>query len=328
MSPALTRAVATCAWLAAILPLIALVGFAGAYDFDVGRLSDLPSIVGTDRGFAIRIAGLLDMTAYLVTIPVVLYLHRRFEASGSELLGLATFCGLAYAVLGSLGGSTFATVAPPLIDDGSEAARVTFAATTTFVTVTIWSTLESIFLGVWLLGVNRLLRRQLVGLGTLGMVAGVGALLTAVRSGLTGQSVADLPGPVDLLVVGLLGLYVPWFAWLGVELFRAGSREAGCRYVRRATCRWSAVIPDKRTLSARNARVTQALPSPPNGSAERPRQRGDGRRTSGRVVARRGRPRTSACGSIGWRQSTGARTGLDRSATADADAADLKTVPR
>ena len=66
MSPALTRAVATCAWLAAILPLIALVGFAGAYDFDVGRLSDLPSIVGTDRGFAIRIAGLLDMTAYLV----------------------------------------------------------------------------------------------------------------------------------------------------------------------------------------------------------------------------------------------------------------------
>jgi hypothetical protein len=126
-------------------------------------------------------------------------------------------------VVGSLGGSTFATVAPPLIDEGSEAARVTFAATTPFVTVTIWSTLESIFLGVWLLGINRLLRPQVVGLGTLGIVAGIGALLSAVRSGLTGQSVADLAGPVDLVVVGLLGLYVPWFAWLGVELFRARS---------------------------------------------------------------------------------------------------------
>ena len=219
----MARVVSICAWLAAILPLVAFVAFAAAYDFDVGRLADLQSVVGTDRGFVIRIAGLLDMTAYLVTIPVVLYLHRRFEGAGSDVLGLATFCGLAYAVLGSLGGATFATVAPPLIDDGSEAARVTFAATTTFVTVTIWSTLESIFLGVWLLGINRLLRPQLVGLGTLGIVAGIGALLSAVRSGLTGQSVADLAGPVDLVVVGLLGLYVPWFAWLGVELFRGRS---------------------------------------------------------------------------------------------------------
>ena len=36
-------------------------------------------------------------------------------------------------------------------------------------------------------------------------MAGIGALLSAVRSGLTGQSVADLAGPVDLVVVGLLG---------------------------------------------------------------------------------------------------------------------------
>jgi hypothetical protein len=220
MSPSVTRVVSACAWLAAVLPLVAFVAFAATYDFDVGRLADLQSIVGTDRGLGIRIAGLLDMSAYLVTIPVVLYLHRRLAGGGSDLLGLATFCGLAYGVLGSLGGSTFATVAPPLIDDGSEVARVTFMAFTTFVTVTIWSTLESIFLGVWLLGVGRLLRPQSAGVGTLALIAGVGALLSAVRSGLTGQSVAQLPGLLDLVVVGLLGLYVPWFAWLGFELLR------------------------------------------------------------------------------------------------------------
>jgi hypothetical protein len=219
--------VAACAWLAAILPLTAFIAFAATYDFDVGRLGDLSSIVGTDRGLGIRIAGLLDMGAYLVTIPVMLHLQRRLEGGGSDFLSLATFCGLAYAVLGSLGGSTFATVGPPLIDDGSEVARVTFMAFTTFVTVTIWSTLESIFLGIWLLGVGRLLRPQLVGIGTLGMVAGVGALLSAVRSGLTGHSVAQLPGLLDLVVVGLLGLYVPWFAWLGFELGRARRRSAG-----------------------------------------------------------------------------------------------------
>ena len=51
-------------------------------------------------------------------------------------------------------------------------------------------------------------------------VAGVGALLSAARSGFTGLSVGDLPGPLDVVIVGLLGLYVPWLAWLGFLLYR------------------------------------------------------------------------------------------------------------
>jgi hypothetical protein len=54
----------------------------------------------------------------------------------------------------------------------------------------------------------------------LGIVAGVGALLSAARSGITGRSVGDLPGPVDVVVVGLLGLYVPWLVWLGILVYR------------------------------------------------------------------------------------------------------------
>jgi hypothetical protein len=215
------RFVAVCAWLAGLLPLAALVAIAAAYRFDPGRLGDLPSVVG-DRGAAptLRLGGLLDMAAYLAIAPVVIDLHRRLRDRAPDLLSLATFAGLAYLVLGSLGGATFATVGPPLVEDGSEAARTTFAAFATFVTVTLWGALESIFLGVWLIGIGVVVRRERVAFGTLTIAAGVGALLSAARSGITGQFVADLAGPLDVLVVGMLGLYVPWLLWLGVLLYR------------------------------------------------------------------------------------------------------------
>lgn len=215
------RFVAVCAWLAALLPLAALVAFAAAYRFDVGRLADLPSVVG-DRGAVptLRLGGLLDMAAYLAIAPVVIDLHRRLRDRAPDLLSLATFAGLAYLVLGSLGGTIFATVGPALVEDGSEVARTIFAAFATLVTVTLWGTLESIFLGVWLIGIGVVFRPERAAFGTLTIAAGVGALLSAARSGITGQSVADLAGPLDVLVVGLLGLYVPWLLWLGVLLYR------------------------------------------------------------------------------------------------------------
>ena len=215
------RLVALCALLAAVLPLVAFGAFAAAYRFDVGRLADLPSIVG-DRDVAttLRIAGLLDMSAYLVVAPLVAYLHGRLRPQAPDLMTLITFCGFAYVLSGSLGGTIFATVGPPLVLDGSASARTTFGAFATFVTVTIWSTLESIFLGVWLLGIGSLLRRHALGLGTLGMLAAIGAFLSAARSAVTGQSVGDLPGPIDLMVVGWYGLYVPWMAWLGILIAR------------------------------------------------------------------------------------------------------------
>ena len=230
------RLVALSALLAAGLPLIALGAFAAAYRFDVGRLADLPSIVGdSDVAMTLRIAGLLDMTAYLVVAPVVAYLHGRLRPQAPDLMTLITFCGFAYVLLGSLGGTIFATVGPPLVLDGSPSARAIFGAFSTLVTVTIWSTLESIFLGVWLIGVGWLLRRHAVGLGTLAMLAAVGASLSAVRSGLTGLSVGDLPGPIDLLVVGWYGLYVPWMAWLGAHIAREPVTTDPPRYASRVT---------------------------------------------------------------------------------------------
>jgi hypothetical protein len=215
------RVVALCAWLAAALPLVALLFFLAAYRFDVPRLADLPSIV-EDPGAATRLrwAGLADMAAYLPVAPVVIYLHRRLGDRAPDLIGLLTFCGLAYVVLGSLGGTLFPTVGPPLIEDGSAAARVTFAAFANMVAVGLWGTLELIGFGVWLLGVGWLLRADGAGFAALAVVAGIGSLLSAARTGITGRSVGDLPGPLDFVIVGLLGLALPWLAWLGIRLYR------------------------------------------------------------------------------------------------------------
>ena len=126
-------------------------------------------------------------------------------------------------LLGSLGGTLFATVGPPLVEDGSAAARVAFAAFATMVTLTLWGTLELIGLRVWLIGVGWLTTAEDRVFGMFGVVAGIGSLLSAARTASTGRSVGDLPGPLDFVIVGLLGLYVPWLVWLGVRLYRERS---------------------------------------------------------------------------------------------------------
>jgi len=219
------RVVALFCWAAAGMPLVALVIFMAAYRFDVGRLADLPSIVG-DRNASttLRWAGLADLLAYLPIAPIVVYLHRRLSDRAPDLIGLLTFGGLAYVLLGSLGGTVFATVGPPLVEDGSAAARVTICRLRQHGHAHAVGTLELIGLGVWLIGVGWLTTAENRMFGILGVVAGIGSLLSAARSAVTGRSVGDLAGPLDFVIVGLLGLYVPWLVWLGVRLYRERSQ--------------------------------------------------------------------------------------------------------
>src|SRR5687767_478532 len=94
--------VAVRAWLAAVVPPLALVAFLAAYRFDTGSFTDLPSIVGDrNAAAALRWAGLIDMTAYQPVAPVVIYLHRRLGDRAPDLIGLLTFCGMSYVLLGS-----------------------------------------------------------------------------------------------------------------------------------------------------------------------------------------------------------------------------------
>jgi hypothetical protein len=216
-----SRVVAISAWAAAIQPLVALIVFLAVYDFAPGGLNDLPSIVGdADAAGTLRWAGLADMLAYLPVAPVVIYLHRRLAHRAPDLIGVLTFGGLAYVLLGSLGGTLFATVGPPLVEAGTDAARLVFGALADMITVTLWGTLELIGFGVWLIGVGWLLRADSAAFGYAGILAGVGSLLSAARTGITGRSVGDLPGVLDWVIVGLLGLALPWLAWLGIRLWR------------------------------------------------------------------------------------------------------------
>ena len=216
------RVVALFCWAAAGMPLVALVIFMAAYRFDVGEQGGGASIVGIIT---------LLIGASTVFGQLKDSLDEIWEVRPKSELGvwgfvrdrLLTFGGLAYVLLGSLGGTLFATVGPPLVEDGSAAARVTFAAFANMVTLTLWGTLELIGLGVWLIGVGWLTTAENRVFGIFGVVAGIGSMLSAARTAITGRSVADLPGPLDFVVVGLLGLYVPWLVWLGVRLYRERS---------------------------------------------------------------------------------------------------------
>ena len=52
----------------------------------------------------------------------------------------------------------------------------------------------------------------------LGAVVGAAALAYAARIGLTGQTPAAVSGPLDILIVGGLGLVVVWMVWLAARL--------------------------------------------------------------------------------------------------------------
>lgn len=202
------------------------------YGFDVGAFG---AHVGTFpvRGPAVadllRWAGLIDMVGYLAAVPVVLYLGRRLK-KGSEpsrrrdLVDLLTVMGLAFVLVGAIGAVLLAAEGPVLLQASTvgpveaAAARVSFAALANAVYVGLWGTLELLLLGIWLIGVAWLVRAEGRAFAWLGMLAGVGALAYATRTGLTGQTPAAIAGPLDVLIFGAVGLLVVWMVWLAARL--------------------------------------------------------------------------------------------------------------
>jgi hypothetical protein len=227
------RAVAIVALGAVILQAVAGTAFALVYGLDVSATTDVTTLVKRGAGTAdfFRWALLVDMLGYLAIAPVVLHLYGRLRVAAgtsedrSWLMRVATFAGVAYSLVGAIGGAFAASFGPPLIElarsggPAAESARVTFTALTSAVYVGLWGPLEWLLLGIWLGAVGWFVRNEGRAFANLGMLAGVGAIAYATRVGMTGRSPTETLELMDLVVLSALGLFVVWEIWLAARLW-------------------------------------------------------------------------------------------------------------
>lgn len=221
--------VAASAVLSVVLGMGASILLLAAYGFDPQAFGHPGSIVDKGKEVAqlLRWGALLDMASYLPMAAVVLYFHHRLRDRNPELLSLLSAGGLAYVVIGSIAGALLAAAGPPLIagyplasPEGREAARVVLEALGNVALAGLWGTLGLICMGFWFLGVGWLLRRDWARFAALSIVVGVGMLLASARTGLTGRTLVEVNGPIDLIIAAPLGLFFVWIFWLAARLWR------------------------------------------------------------------------------------------------------------
>lgn len=227
------RLVATATALSLGLAVTATLVLLAAYGFEPQDFGRPASIVGQGQRAAdlLRWGGLLDMASYLPFAVLVLHLHRRLQAHG-ELAAVLTTGGLAYVLIGGIGGALLAAGGPPLIEGfatagemGREAARVGLDTLGRMVFVGLFGTLELIPLGIWMAGIGWAQRRQSPRFAALSIFVGVGALASAVRTGLTGRTLVEIDGPLAAAIAIPLGLFIVWQVWVIGRLLR-GDRLA------------------------------------------------------------------------------------------------------
>jgi hypothetical protein len=223
------RYVAGATLLSLVLGIAATVVLFAAYGFDPAALAHPGSIVDKGEGAAqlFRWGALLDMASYLPLAPLVLHLHFQLRDRGPQLVPLLTAGGLAYVLVGGIGGALLASGGPPLIegyatasDAGREAARITLETLGDAVLVGLFGTLELIPFGIWAFGIGWLLHRDWPRFAAVSMIAGAGTLASSARTGLTGRTLLEVSSPLDLVILGGLGFFFVWQLWLVVRLWR------------------------------------------------------------------------------------------------------------
>jgi hypothetical protein len=222
------RAVAAAIVLSIVLGLGATVVLLAAYGFDPGAMGDPGSIAdkGKQAAELLRWGALLDMASYVPFAVPVLYFHGRLSKSGGELIRFVTAAGLAYVLIGAIGGALLAGGGPPLVagdagasEAGRETARIALDSLGRAVFVGLFGTLELIPFAGWMVGVGWVLRREWPRFWTLSVVAALGVLASSVRSGLTGRSLIEIDGLPALIIAAALGLVFVWQLWLAARLW-------------------------------------------------------------------------------------------------------------
>jgi hypothetical protein len=173
----------------------------------------------TDPGL-FRWSMILDMFAYLLFAPMAVLCWHWFRSRSPGMVTIYTLCGLAFSLIGSAGAVMLGAVIPTLIAAyalSGEAQRQTIEILAgTFyraVSLGLWNPLEILLLGVWLIGIGFLLRRERMGLGILSLVVGCFAML----------DVLGWISNVELIFnigVGGQSLLLIWPVWFGIDLLR------------------------------------------------------------------------------------------------------------
>jgi hypothetical protein len=178
----------------------------------------LPMGAGAARWF--HTSMVLDVLGYLFFIPVVLWCAMWIRAGGTGWGSLFTFCGLAYSLLGALGGVMVDAVLPRLMLDfpaASAAQQETLRLLARYfylaVAHGIWNPLEVLMLSIWFLGLGRLLRAQQRALAILALVAGCIGLLDPLGWVIRSDVVLNIGG------LGTVLLPI-WCAWFAIDVLR------------------------------------------------------------------------------------------------------------
>jgi hypothetical protein len=186
---------------------------------------------GPRAAMALHWSALLSMLGYeLLLAPLALHLRAQLRPASSDdtgMVDLYTFCGLAYIVIAAMGAAMMAVVHPYLMEDYAgaspprrEAIEVTLLAFHNGIAYGLWNSLQTIPVGVWLLGMGSLLVRKQRALGAFTMVLGALALIIWVTAALDMRDVPFLTFWAMLLTI--------WTVWAGISALR-GQPDAARR---------------------------------------------------------------------------------------------------
>jgi hypothetical protein len=202
-----------------------------AYGFDPSLLLADGELVTRQLGTAelLRWGALIDMVGYLSIAPVVLYMYSK----GPRRVGgwVTAFSGLSFAVVGAIGAVLLASVGASLLQSPASdevslaAARVAYSGLENAVFVGLWGTLELLLLGVWFGGVARQLLPDSRAFGYVAVLAGIGCVGYAIRTGLTGHPPLPVAGPIDIAILACVAFLPIWMLWLAVMLWRGAGGQ-------------------------------------------------------------------------------------------------------
>lgn len=212
------RVAAVSALAAGVLSLVSATLLGAAFGFRFGDVAPDLTALPADRAWLLRWGALTDMVGfYLLPVPVMLYLAHRFDAGRDALVGVATTAGIIFAVVGSIGAVTVATVVPPLLGSGTDQAAGVLRLVRQIVFVGLWQTLETIPWGVWMLVVGGRLRRTSRWLGAAALVIGAAALVAATGRILDVEWLVGIPTSLAIVVFPL------WLLGVGGRMARSGA---------------------------------------------------------------------------------------------------------